>query len=67
MAGKRASQIAKDLHIDGDTALNAIQAFNAHGLDALERRSSRPKRLWTALPEEAQGERALLLIWDNAG
>ena len=51
-AGKRASQIAEDLHIDSDTALNAIRAFNADGLKALQRRSSRPKRLRTALPSE---------------
>jgi transposase len=51
-AGKRASEIGRDLHLDSDTALNAIRAFNERGLDSLSRRSSRPKRLRFALPPE---------------
>ena len=38
--GKRASQIGSDLGCDTDTALNAINAFNAVGLDALVAGSS---------------------------
>jgi transposase len=50
--GKRASQIGRDLHVDTDTALNAIRAFNEHGLDALSRRSSRAHVIHFALPPE---------------
>lgn len=60
-AGKRASQIGRELHVDSDTALNAIRAFNEHGLASLSRRSSRPKRLRTALPmENAEVLKAIL-------
>ncbi len=60
-AGKRASQIGRDLHVDTDTALNAIRAFNAHGLAALRRRSSRPETLHFALPpEHADALKAIL-------
>ncbi len=60
-AGKRASQIARDLHVDTDTVLNALRAFHAHGLAALERRSSRPQRLHFALaPEHGEALKALL-------
>lgn len=51
-AGKRASEIGGDLHVDTDTALNAIRAFHERGLSSLSRRSSRPKRLHFALPPE---------------
>ncbi len=60
-AGKRASQIGRDLHLDTDTALNAIRAFNERGLCALSRRSSRPKRVRFALPPE-QGEALKALL-----
>ena len=40
--GKRASQIGSDLGCDTDTALNAINAFNAAGLAALVAGSSVP-------------------------
>lgn len=60
-AGKRASQIGRDLHVDTDTVLHAIRAFNVHGLAALERRSSRPQRLHFALPpEHTEALKALL-------
>jgi transposase len=39
-SGKRASQIAAELGCDTDTALNAINAFNQTGLEALKAGSS---------------------------
>lgn len=39
-SGKRASQIASELGCDTDTALNAINAFNRTGLEALKAGSS---------------------------
>lgn len=39
-SGKRASQIAVELGCDTDTALNAINAFNQRGLEALNAGSS---------------------------
>ncbi|MDQ3606283.1 MAG: helix-turn-helix domain-containing protein [Gemmatimonadota bacterium] len=60
-AGKRASQIGRDLHVDTDTALGAIRAFNEHGLAALVRRSSRPETLHFVLPpEHADALKAIL-------
>lgn len=43
--GKRASQIATELGCDTDTALNAINAFNRRGLQALTPGSSVPHRI----------------------
>ena len=43
--GKRASQIATELSCDTDTALNAINAFNRRGLQALTAGSSVPHRI----------------------
>lgn len=43
--GKRASQIASELGCDTDTALNAINAFNQCGLQALTPGSSVPHRI----------------------
>jgi hypothetical protein len=43
--GKRASQIASELHCDTDTTLNAINAFNQRGLQALTRGSPVPHRI----------------------
>ncbi len=51
-AGKRASEIGRDLHVDTDTALNAIRAFNERGVAALRRRSSRAHVIHFALPPE---------------
>jgi transposase len=59
--GKRASRIAMDLGCDTDTALNAINAFNAAGLEALTAGSSRPKTIHRAFDaEQAEKLRALL-------
>jgi transposase len=41
-SGKRASQIASDLSCDTDTCLNAINAFNAVGLECLTAGSTVP-------------------------
>ena len=43
--GKRASQIASELACDTDTALNAINAFNRSGVEALKPGSSVPHRI----------------------
>ena len=50
--GKRASHIAPDLGCDTDTALKAINAFNAVGLDALIAGSSRPHTIERAFDAE---------------
>jgi transposase len=44
-AGKRASHIAAELGCDTDTALNAINAFNRRGLEALTPGSSVPHHI----------------------
>src|SRR4029450_72823 len=60
-SGKRASQIAQELHCDTDTALNGIRAFNQVGLAALQRGSSVPHRIATAFDgASAEQLRALL-------
>lgn len=51
-SGKRASQIAKEVHCDADTVLNVINAFNASGLAALNRGSSRPLETHNAFDAE---------------
>jgi len=43
-AGQHAQQIADQLQCDDETVRRAIKAFNTHGLDALQARSSRPQR-----------------------
>jgi transposase len=43
--GKRASQIATELGCDTDTALNAINAFNRRGLEALTPGSTMPHHI----------------------
>jgi transposase len=50
------------LGCDDQTVLDALHAFNAHGLQALRKGSSRPKRLRPAAfgPEQAEALRALL-------
>jgi transposase len=59
--GKRASQIAAELGCDTDTALNAINAFNATSLEALTAGSSRPNVIHRAFDaEQAEKLRALL-------
>jgi transposase len=59
--GKRASQIGADLGCDTDTALNAINAFNATGLAALTPGSSRPHTIERAF-DDAQAEQLRALL-----
>jgi len=60
--GERAPRIAEHLGCDDQTVLDALHAFNAHGLPALRKGSSRPKRLRPAAfgPEQAAALRALV-------
>ena len=60
--GERAPRIAAQVGCDDQTVLDALHAFNAHGLPALRKGSSRPKRLRPAAfgPEQAAALRALL-------
>jgi transposase len=59
--GKRASQIAADLGCDTDTVLNAINAFNRVGLDALVAASCVPHTIHRAFDAEAAEQlRAML-------
>jgi transposase len=59
--GKRASQIGAELGCDTDTVLNAINAFNKVGLEALKAGSSRPKVIERAFDDrQAEQLRALL-------
>jgi len=60
-SGKRASQTGAQLGCDTDTALNAINAFNAAGLDALTAGSSRPKVIHRAF-DAAQAEKLRALL-----
>jgi hypothetical protein len=53
--GERAPRIAAHLSCDDQTVLDALHAFNAHGLDALQKGSSRPHR---PPPRAFPGERA---------
>src|ERR671913_205372 len=57
---ERPPRIAENLGCGSQTVRNAIHAFNAHGLDALKPRSSRPRHLRTAFDEE--GAKALRKI-----
>jgi transposase len=60
-SGKRASQIGAELGCDTDTALNAINAFNRKGLEALTMGSSVPHHIERGFEEEAAEQlRALL-------
>jgi transposase len=60
--GERAPRIAEHLGCDDQTVLDALHAFNAHGLEALRKGSSRPQRLRPAAfgPAQAEALRALL-------
>ena len=53
--GERAPRIAEALGCDDQTVLDALHAFNAHGLDVLHKGSSRPHR---PPPQAFPGERA---------
>jgi transposase len=60
-AGKRASQIAGELACDTDTCLNAINAFNATGLQCLTPGSTVPHTIERGFDaEQAERLRALL-------
>jgi transposase len=60
--GERAPRIAAQLGCDDQTVLDALHAFNAHGLQALRKGSSRPQRLRPAAfgRDQAEQLRALL-------
>ena len=62
--GKRAAQIASELGCDTDTALNAINAFNHRGLDALRAGSSVPHRIAVAF-DGAAAERLRALLHES--
>ncbi|HKW22828.1 MAG TPA: helix-turn-helix domain-containing protein [Ktedonobacterales bacterium] len=53
--GERAPRIAEQLGCDDQTVLDALHAFNAQGLDALHKGSSRPHQ---PPPQVFPGERA---------
>jgi transposase len=53
--GERAPRIAEALGCDDQTVLDALHAFNARGLDALQKGSSRPHQ---PPPQAYPGERA---------
>ena len=60
-SGKRASQIAGDLGCDTDTCLNAINAFNAAGLECLAPGSPVPHNIERGFDaDQAEQLRALL-------
>lgn len=59
--GKRASQIAAELGCDTDTALNAINAFNQTGLEALKAGSSVANTIYRGF-EAAQAEQLKALL-----
>ena len=59
--GERAPQIAQHLGCDDQTVLEALHAFNDHGLAALQRGSTRPKTTHPVfVPAHADQLRALL-------
>ena len=59
--GERASAIAQHLGCDGQTVRDAIHAFNAVGLDALQPGSRRPRTIHAAFDaDRAERLRALL-------
>jgi transposase len=60
-SGKRASQIAAEFGCDTDTALNAINAFNQTGLEALKASSSVANTIYRGFDAvQAEQLRALL-------
>ena|SRR5918912_3552073 len=59
--GERAPQIARQLGCDPQTVRNAIAAFNATGLAALRKGSSRPHRIHAAF-DVARSERLRALL-----
>lgn len=63
-SGKRASQIATELGCDTDTALNAINAFNRAGLEALTAGSSVAYTIYRAY-DAAQAEQLKALLHES--
>jgi transposase len=63
-SGKRASQIAAELGCDTDTALNAINAFNRAGLEALTAGSSVAYTIYRAY-DAAQAEQLKALLHES--
>jgi transposase len=63
-SGKRASQIAGELGCDTDTALNAINAFNRAGLEALTAGSSVAYTIYRAF-DATQAERLKALLHES--
>ncbi len=59
--GERAPQIAQHLCCDDQTVLDALHAFNARGLDALQKGSSRPQTTHPAFTGAAAERRRALL------
>jgi transposase len=59
--GEAAPQIARQLGCDDQTVRNAIAAFNARGLAALHKGSSRPHRIHAAF-DLARGEQLRALL-----
>ena len=60
-AGKRACEIAKELYCDDQTVRNAIYAFHAKGLVALNPGSSRPHNIQAAFDQDqAEGLKEML-------
>jgi transposase len=47
-AGERSGQIAPRIGVTAQTVRDVIRAFNAHGLESLRRRSSRPRVIYSA-------------------
>jgi transposase len=63
-SGKRAREIAEELHCDDQTVRNAIYAFQAKGLAALTPSSSRPHNIQAAFDQE-QAERLKEMLHQN--
>lgn len=59
--GKIAREISSDLGCDGQTVRTAINAFNAKGVDALKRASSRPHTIHAAF-DAAQAQKLQALL-----
>jgi len=59
--GERASQIARQVGCDDETVRRVIVAFNARGVAALRRGSSRPQRIHAAF-DLARGEQLRTLL-----
>ena len=55
--GQHAALIARSLHCDDQTVRNAIHAFNAHGLECLEPRSTAPHTVPHAIFDEDRLDR----------